>query len=261
MHLKQILHKIHKFLFKEVNAASLAVFRIGFGVICFVETIRLASELDGNSINDIVRFELLFKYQFFHWVELLPTPYLWAIIWAMKIAAILIVVGFLYRLSVFIYLLGYLYFFLVEMSHFNNHYYLFLLLLGFMLVNNANNQFSIDRYFRTNSSIYVKNWQLLLFKFQVVWVYFCAGLVKLNYDWLSGWTMRTALFNGKDYSNEAGFFQSEFMVYFYTWTGLTFDLFIGFLLLYKKTRVTAVVFLVVFHLINAKTLQLEYFLS
>ncbi|MEZ5009046.1 MAG: HTTM domain-containing protein [Chitinophagales bacterium] len=250
--------KLENLLFKQVSAASLSVFRIFFGVICFFETRRLATEIDGNSLNDIVSFEVLFKYYFFEWVNLLPQHWLVAIIVMMKVAAVLIVIGFLYRIAILLYLLGYLYFFLVDMSHYNNHYYLLILFLGFMLVVDADKLFSIKNFFKRKKTYTIPNWQLVLFKFQVVWVYFCAGLVKLNYDWLSGWTMRTAIFKGADFADNP-FFHSMFFVYFYSWSGLIFDLCIGFLLLFKRTRLLAIIAIISFHLINAQTLSIGIF--
>lgn len=258
MRLKHYYNNVKEFLFKPVSIASLSLFRVGFGIICFFESLRLSTEIDGNSPNDIVSFEILFKYHFFEWVELLPHQWLVGIIIIMKVTAVFIAVGFLYRLSVLLYLLGYAYFFLVEMSHYNNHYYLLILLLGFLLFVDANRLFSIDALWKKKSSSLIPNWQLVLFKFQVVWVYLCAGLVKLNYDWLSGRTMKTAIFSGADFADDP-FFQSQFFVYFYSWTGVIFDVFIGFLLLFRKTRILALLGIVVFHFINSKTLTIGVF--
>lgn len=249
-----------KALTRPVIGASLGIFRIGFGVICFVETIRLAGELDGNSPNDIVNFELLFKFQFFQWVDLLPEPWLWGIVYGMKAAAVLIAIGLLYRLAIWAYCAGYCYFFLVEMSHYNNHYYMLILMLVLLGISDANRCYSLDRLFKfSRPSPDIGNWQLILIRFQVVWVYLCAGLVKLNAEWLSGRTMRAALYKGADFESAASFFQSDFMVWFYTWTGLFFDLFIGVLLLWKKTRWPAVILLLVFHSTNAITLSIGIF--
>ena len=49
------------------------------------------------------------------------------------------------------------------------------------------------------------------------------------------------------------------MVQFFTWSGLAFDLSIGWLLLYKKTRWVGLILILIFHITNASTLQIGIF--
>ena len=122
----------------------------------------------------------------------------------------------------------------------------------------ANVQFSVDSLLFKKKSTTIPFWQILIFRFQVVWVYFCAGLVKFNGDWLSGKNLSSTIYESTEFAKRT-FFHTDFFVYFFTYSGLLFDLFIGWMLLYKKTRLIAVVLLVAFHLTNAITLKIGIF--
>ena len=78
-------------------------------------------------------------------------------------------------------------------------------------------------------------------------VYFYGGLAKVNYDWLTGWPMRILLpsFDGLD-----GILEREWIVYFASYTGLLFDLFIVPFLIWRRTRVLAFSVAALFHLSN-----------
>jgi hypothetical protein len=90
-------------------------------------------------------------------------------------------------------------------------------------------------------------------------VYFYAGLAKLNGDWLRGEPMRMWLAERADFPLIGGYFTSEWMVYAFTYGGLLFDLGIGFLLSWKRTRPLAFGLAGLFHLLNSQLFNIGVF--
>lgn len=90
-------------------------------------------------------------------------------------------------------------------------------------------------------------------RFQLFVCYFFAGLAKLNSDWLQGEPVRQILHATAaevELPHVAALLTSELLVSFLTWSGLAFDLLIGFLLWLRPNRYVLAL-TVVFHLSNA----------
>ncbi|MBK8672784.1 MAG: HTTM domain-containing protein [Bacteroidetes bacterium] len=54
--------------------------------------------------------------------------------------------------------------------------------------------------------------------------------------------------------------KSDLAIYFFSYGGLIFDISIGFLLLYKPTRVFAIIISIIFHLVSYATIDIGIFL-
>ena len=103
-------------------------------------------------------------------------------------------------------------------------------------------------------------WTLLLLRGQLVIAYFYAGVAKLNADWLlDAQPMRYYLAQARwidDYGSHLnpGLFaflkrvlQSPELASFLSLAGAAFDLSIGFLMLFRRTRIFGMVLLLIFH--------------
>ncbi|MEL6925335.1 MAG: HTTM domain-containing protein, partial [Bacteroidota bacterium] len=86
---------------------------------------------------------------------------------------------------------------------------------------------------------------------QLTIVYTCAGLAKLNYDWLfRAMPLAIWLPERQGIPVLGYFFQQEWFAYFFSWAGAIYDLSIAYFLMFKKTRPFAYFFVVVFHLMT-----------
>ena len=70
------------------------------------------------------------KYDYLEFITCLPEPMMYGILALMTIAAVCIAIGWKARWALLTYFLGFTYFFLIEVSLYNNHYYLFILLIA-----------------------------------------------------------------------------------------------------------------------------------
>ncbi|MCH8203530.1 MAG: HTTM domain-containing protein [Candidatus Hydrogenedentes bacterium] len=242
------LERAGQFLNKPVDAATLVCFRMFFGALMASEAFH---KYYGNIPKDYAYGKLHFTYPLFEWVTPWPSLGMQVIVIIMGLAAVGIMVGFYYRDCALIYLLTYTYIFLIEQARYNNHYYLIILLAFLLTIVKGDACAAVDNLRRQNPRRgLVPYWNLLILRTQMVIVYFYGGLAKLNADWLHGEPMRHWLHNRIHYPVVGRFFAEEWAVYFFAYGGLLFDLSIGFLLLWKRTRFIALVPFVFFHLMN-----------
>ncbi|QPJ62412.1 MAG: HTTM domain-containing protein [Candidatus Nitronauta litoralis] len=237
------------YLFQAIDASTVAIFRIVFGIIMVWETLRYAvyDRIEGYYIDPPVHF----TYPLFGFVKALPGDWMFLPFVVMGVTSFLIALGLFYLPATIIFFLTYTYIFLIDSTQYNNHYY-FICLLGLILCTiKANACFSVDGKLKpeihTNRVPY---WQLYILQFQIVVVYFYGGIAKLNPDWLQGEPLRHWLEPEMFFLIE-GWLTHEMWVYFLSYGGLFFDLLIGFGLLYSKTRVISVLLVLIFNLSNA----------
>lgn len=237
-------------LFRPVDVPTLVFFRIFFGIILSWEVARY---FYNSKIQDVfIDRTFHFTYTYFDFVTPLPGNWMYLVFIVLGISAILITFGCYYRPAATVFFFTYTYIFLIDATQYNNHYY-FIILISFLLIFvNANVWLSLDSIrkpeIRTSTVPY---WNLLILQFQVIIVYFFGGIAKINPDWLRGEPLRHWLEGRSDMPIIGEFLTTEFMVYFFSYGGLAFDLLIGFLLLYRKTRFPAIIMIVFFHLSNA----------
>ncbi|MBX2928057.1 MAG: HTTM domain-containing protein [Saprospiraceae bacterium] len=237
------MERLRHFLQRPENAANLAIFRIGYGIIMSLQLFQFARLLQSDYwINGIH-----ISYVGLEFIPALPIPIQYVIVCSGIIAAILVAAGLFFRPAIVILTLSFGYFFFLDKILFNNHYYLFFL-LGFLLwFTNADRRFSLRAGSRqgTSSRTTVPNWQYLILQLQVFIVFFYGGLAKINEEWLfSSLTVKMV-------ERSLGNFESlEFAGRALAWSGMLFDLFIGFLLIWRPTRNFALVAVLLFNFIN-----------
>lgn len=177
------MNALFQSLFKSVDASSLAVFRIGLGALLLF-----------NSINNLAlcptcRYlepDMLFKYHHFEWVVPWPGVGLWVHWSVMALCAFAIMVGYRYRLALFIFTCGFTYNFLLDQALYLNHYYMVILFCIVMLFVPANCKWSIDAHRSSNiASATVPRWSIVVLLLQLEIILIIAGIVKLNVDWLN----------------------------------------------------------------------------
>ncbi len=247
-----------RWFFGPVDIASLAFFRMAFGAIMVWEVCRYFGY--GWIGRYYIEPAFHFTYYGFGWVQPWPGDGMYLHFLALGALALFIAAGFMYRLSMTLFFLGFTYVFLLDQALYLNHFYLISLLSFLMIFVPAHRAFSVDARLRPAlRSDTVPAWVLGLIAAQVGIVYFYGGIAKLNADWLRGEPMRMWLAARSDFPLIGPLFTREWTVYLFSYGGLFVDLLAVPLLLWRRTRVPAFLVLVAFHLMNANLFSIGIF--
>ncbi|ANW96006.1 deoxyribonuclease HsdR [Wenyingzhuangia fucanilytica] len=230
----------------KTKAATLAAFRVLFGVLMLVSLIRFVS------MDWVEQFYIKPKWHFtyygFEWVKTLGV-YTYALFALAMLACVGIILGFKYRISMILFFLSFTYIELIDKTTYLNHYY-FVSIMSFLLCFlPLNATFSLDAKNRGLAYAFVPSWTVDSIKLLLGIVYFYAGLAKLNSDWLfRAQPLKIWLSTKTDLPLVGGFMNQTWFHYAMSWSGAIYDLTIPFLLLIRKTRPFAFVAVVVFHI-------------
>lgn len=235
--------RLQRVLSRQVDAAGLAAFRIGFGLLLALSAVRFVAcgwveeLLTGPSYH--------FTYAGFDWITPLGTPAMYGVFGIMALSALSIALGLRTRSAAAVFFLTFTYVELIDKTTYLNHYYL-VSLLAFLLV-----IFPCDQAFALSRKGPEEQLPLLhyfLFRFQIGLVYFFAGLAKLNADWLfRAEPLAIWLPPRADVFPLLG---EPWVPFVMSWCGALFDLSVPFLLAWKATRPFAYAAVVVFHVLT-----------
>jgi hypothetical protein len=204
---------------------------------------------------------LTFTYYGFSWVKPWPGSGMYIHFFILGLAAACVMVGFLYRIATPVFFLAFTYFFLLDQTRYLNHFYLVCLISFLMCFLPANRAFSVDALLRPKiRSDVVPAWTLWLLRAQVGIPYFYGGLAKINSDWIHGGEpMRTWLLPFTRVPGGGPVFTSDWIVYSFVIGGLLLDLLVVPLLLWRRTRILALVAAVLFNLTNSVIFDIGIF--
>lgn len=241
-----MLNSFKTYLNKTTNAAPLAVFRIGFGIMMLWSIIRFWSHGWIEKLYLEPKFH--FSYYGFEWVKPLGN-FTYIIFIICGLAALFVALGLKYKIAIVTFFLSFTYIEFMDKTTYLNHYY-FISMLSFLLCFlPANAYFSLDAAIRKKQYKQIPNWTIDSIKLLLSIVYIYAGLAKINSDWLfKAMPLKIWLPNKYDVPliGETLMHQNWFH-FAMSWSGMLYDLCIPFLLLYKRTRVFAFVLVVIFH--------------
>jgi uncharacterized membrane protein YphA (DoxX/SURF4 family) len=232
---------------KSIPSASLAFFRIIFGLLMLISIARFL-------LKDWVKelyIQPKFYFAFFDasWLRPLPGQWMYIVFFLLLIAAFFILIGYCFRISSAIFFVLFTYIELLDKTNYLNHYYLISLFSFLMIFLPLNSNFSLDARF--NPTIFkstVPRWNLLILRLQIGIVYFFAGFAKLKYDWLmEAQPLKIWLSANSPLPLIGVFLEQEWMAYAFSWGGMLFDLSVPFLLIHRKTRMAAFILIVIFH--------------
>jgi len=193
-----------------------------------------------------------FSFYGFEWVKPLG-PYTYLLFSIAILSALFICIGLFYRLASIGFFLSFTYIELMDKTTYLNHYY-FITLLSFLLIFlPANAYFSVDAWRKPRlNSDKIPSWCTDSIKLMVIILYFYAGLAKLNSDWLLlALPMKIWLPAKNDIPFIGELFSEKWVAYLFSWIGCIYDLSIGFLLLFKPSRILAYLSVVIFHLLTS----------
>ena len=249
---------MNKFLFKHIDNSGLIVFRMIFGLLCFLEAV--GAVFTGWIRRTLIEPEFTFSFIGFEWLQPLPGNWMYVYYFVMGILGLLIMVGYKYRFSMLMFALMWTATYLMQKSSYNNHYYLLFLLSFLMVFLPANRYASID--VKLNPSLKrlsMPSWCKWVFVFQLFILYTYASIAKLYPDWLDTSVIAILMKNKASYPIIGELLQQTPVHYVLAYGGILFDGLIIPLLLYKPTRKYAFLVSIFFHLFNSIVFQIGIF--
>jgi len=249
---------MNKFLFKHIDNSGLIVFRIIFGLLCFLES--FGAIFTGWVKRNLIDPKFTFSFIGFEWLQPLPGNWMYVYYAMMGVFAIFIMLGYKYRTSILVFALMWTATYLMQKTSYNNHYYLLMLLSFLMALLPANRYASIDVKLNPSlKSISMPNWCKWLFIAQLLILYTYASKAKIYPDWLDGTVMEIFMKRKQNYLLIGDLLQEKTTHFFLAYGGILFDGLIIPLLLFKPTRKYAFYGSIFFHLFNSIVFQVGIF--
>lgn len=231
----------------SVDISSLAAFRVLFGLMMFVGTVRFMAY--GWVDQFFVQPDYFFHYWGFEWIEPLPAAWMHGVFWALTALSVLVAIGLFYRVAIVGFFVLFTYVELIDVANYLNHYYLVSLVALLLCFLPAHRAWSVDAWLRPAiRRAKTAAYHVWLLRFQVGLVYFFAGVAKIGSDWLvHGQPLNIWLTSRVDTPVIGPYLDLWWIAVAMGWAGLLNDLLMPFLLSWRKSRPFAYATIVVFH--------------
>lgn len=228
----------------------LVTFRILFGLLMAFGGIRAWS--NGWIEKLYLEPDFFFKFYGFHWIPDPTETQIYVVFSLIIISALCIAFGLFYRIAIFIFFCCFTYKELIDATNYLNHYYLVIVLAFLLIFLPAHRNFSLDVRWRGIAPITkIPAYYIDVIIAQLTIVYTCAGLAKLNTDWMVyGLPLRIWLPEHADLPLLGYFFKQDWCGYVFSWGGAIYDLTIAYFLMFRKTRPFAYAMVIVFHFLT-----------
>lgn len=250
---RAVIDRLAKLWSSQVDVASIAVFRIVYGLLAFGLSLGF---LVSGYVDEYARTcDVQLQWYGLEWIALPCDPVALKILVGFTVLASAgVTLGFMYRVSAILLELAFVYTLLADQAIYSSTYYL-LCLFGFWLIfAPADRAWSIDAkrrgYGRTGPA-----WPLVMLGFHTVQMYVYAAIAKLDGDWLRGLPLERWFEQRADLPLLGPALQMPGMPVVFAWGGLFFDALIVPAILYDKTRKWALVATVAFHAFNGLILE------
>lgn len=249
---------ISQWLFKHIDNSPLIVFRIFFGLLCFLESV--GAIFTGWVKHTLIEPEFTFSFIGFEWLQPLPGNGMYIYYLIMGVFSLFIMLGYRYRIGIIAFTLMWSATYLMQKASYNNHYYLLILLSAIMVFQPANTYASLDvkrcPEIEQNS---MPQWCKWVFVLQLLIVYTYASIAKIYPDWLDTTVIELLMKGKSNYILIGDLLQQKWVHYGLAYGGILFDGLIIPLLLYKPTRKYAFIAAIFFHLFNSIVFQVGIF--
>jgi len=248
-------HLIHE----PKDIAPLVTFRILFGALMLIGTLRFV--WNGWIEKLYLEPTFFFKFYGFEWVEPFGEMGMYLLFTGIALGAAGIMLGLFYRFSTILFFLTFTYVELIDATNYLNHYYLVCLLAFLLVFLPANRRFSLDVWRKPHLKVkQVPAWTIHVIILQLTIVYTCAGIAKLNSDWLlRAMPLAVWLPEHQDWPILGVLFRQSWAPYLFSWGGAFYDLTIAFFLMHPRTRLGAYFLVVVFHLLTLMLFNIGLF--
>ena len=240
-----MINNLSRYFKQESLPYSLALYRIGFGILVMFSLARFA--LNGWIESLYLEPDFHFSYYGFSWVKPIGI-YTYFIFLICFCSALFVTIGYRYRYAIIILFLSFTYIELMDKTTYLNHYYLVSCISFLMIFLPCSTYFAADG----GKNIKIPQWTIDSLKFLIIIVYIYAGLAKINSDWLIHAQPLKIWLRAKYTIPIIGetLLQKNFSYYLFSWGGMIYDCIIPFLLLYKRTRYFAFFMVIVFHIMT-----------
>ncbi|MGJ8683312.1 MAG: HTTM domain-containing protein [Nonlabens sp.] len=247
--------KWDNWLFKQVDNSALVLFRMFFGLLLACEAFGHIAL--GAVDKHFLQPQFTFTFIGFEFLEPLPAPLMYGLFVLMGIAGLLVMVGYKYRAAMLFYAIAWTYVYLLQKTSYNNHYYLLMLLNYIMVFLPANRSVSLDaKYNPVLRKEHMSRWIYAFIIAFLFIVYSYASVAKFYPDWMDTSFPKHLM---KIRAGDWNILQYEWAHWAIMIYGLTFDLLIIPLLLWKRTRVIAVIASFFFHIFNSIIFKIGIF--
>jgi hypothetical protein len=244
----------------DVDGASLAVVRIAYGSVGLLVVVRTV--VYGWVDSLYVGPSHHFTYAGFGWVAPPSRLGAYALLAVMGVACVAVSLGWCTRLALAVFLFGFVWFELIEVTTYLNHYW-FVTLLGLLLVAlpcDAVWSLGARRRASRRFGTTVPLGAVWLVRAQVGVVYVFAGLAKLQADWLlHGMPLRIWLPARADLPVVGTWLDESWAALWASWAGAGFDLLVVPALCWRRTRPFAWAAVVVFHVVTWRLFPIGVF--
>ncbi len=243
----RVLQRLREHAFAPVDIASLAAFRIIFGTVMFVGTLRfLATGWIEPMYGEPTWF---FTYPGLSWVEPWSVTGMYVHYGVLAGLALAIALGAWFRIATILFTVGFLYTQLIDITNYLNHHYLVVLIGVLLACMPAHAAWSVDAW--RDPSIRratISRWIVWLLRFQIGIVYVFAGLAKAKADWLgAGQPLNLWLAARVETPIIGRWFDEPDVALAMSWAGFLFDTTIVAWLSWARTRLAAYALLIAFH--------------
>ena len=248
---------LHRRGSEPVDASSIAVLRIAFGLVALVAVVRFfAYDWIGQLYVEPLHH---FSYVGFEWVRAWPAPWMHFHFGALGLLAVAIILGWHARAALLLFALGLTYVELIDKTTYLNHYY-FMSLAALLLACIPHNRvWSLDAR-RGDAPGWTPVWTVWALRIQIALVYGFAGFAKLNHDWIvNAAPLRFWLPQHAHLPLVGPLLDELWVAYALSWAGAAFDLTIVAWLLWGRSRPLALVVLIIFHLITGQLFMIGVF--
>ncbi len=232
---------------RPVDVASLAAFRIIFGLVMFGGIVRFLATGWIEPMYGAPRF--FFAFPGFAWVEPWSVTGMYIHYGVLAGLALAIAAGAWHRVVTPLFTLGFAYTQLIDVTNYLNHHYLVVLLGGLLAVLPAHRAWSVDAWRRPAIALeVVPAWTVWLLRVQVGAVYVFAGLAKAQPDWLiHAQPINVWLSARTDTPLIGPWLDERWVAHAMSWAGFLFDTTIVVWLSWGRTRRAAFGVLIGFH--------------
>lgn len=232
---------------RPVDIASLAALRIVFGLVMAAGIVRfLFTGWIETMYGDPTFF---FSYPGLPAVEPWPVWGMYLHYGVLAALALAIAAGAWTRVVTPLFVVGFAWTQLVDVTNYLNHHYLVVLLGGLLTFLPAGRAWSVDAWRRPDRAHdAIPAWMLWLVRFQVGVVYVFAGLAKAQPDWLLHAQPLDIWLTARNDTPVIGALLDErWVAHAMSWAGFLFDTTIVVWLSWRRTRLPAYAVLLVFH--------------
>jgi hypothetical protein len=232
-----------------VDPASIAIVRIGFGLVGMVVAVRTIANGWVGELYAGPRHH--FTYAGFGWVHPPSVAGTDALVAVIGIAAAFVALGWHYRAALVVFLVAFAWLELIDVTTYLNHYWFVTLFAVVLLAVPAHACWSVDAARGRVRPTTLPLGAILLVRAQVGVVYVFAGLAKLHSDWLlRGLPLRMWLPARADLAIVGPWLDKAWVAIALSWAGAAFDLLVVPALCNRRTRPYAWAAVVAFHVVT-----------